>query len=39
MRDALYGVFLAFVLSFILFEALDIDGSGLRLPATPAPLP
>jgi hypothetical protein len=31
-----YGVCLASVLSFLLFEALDIDGSGLRLPATAA---
>lgn len=33
MRLAIYGVCLAFVLSFILFEALDIDGSGLQMAA------
>ena len=33
----LYGVGLAFVLSFILFEALDIDGSGLQAATNTAP--
>ena len=32
----LYGVCLAFVLSFILFEALDIDSSGLQVTANTA---
>jgi hypothetical protein len=32
----LYGVCLAFVVSFILFEALDIDGSGLQVAANTA---
>jgi hypothetical protein len=34
---ALFGVCFAFVVSFILFEALDIDGSSLRVAATSAP--
>lgn len=33
---ALYGVCLVFVVSFILFEALDIDGSNLQVAATSA---
>jgi hypothetical protein len=33
----LYGVCLVFVVSFILFEALDIDGSSLQVATTSAP--
>jgi hypothetical protein len=34
---ALYAVCFAFVVSFILFEALDIDGSNLQVAATSSP--